>query len=623
MPGRERNIGVTRVGELRPSQVMWAFGPGALVDLPQLSVVVLGLNHWNLDDCHPISESRLLCAVREHLGRQVESLRAVPVRPDTDGPFNPFEAEAKIGVPVATFPRWLRCPICGTLAPYDSGLFDLKPNLYRSDRTKYVHSNCRKAGKPPTAVPARFLVACRSGHLDDFPWHWFVHRGPSDCRGQLRFYEVGASLQTENLWVECTECDKKRSMAEAFGERGRAALPSCRSCHPHLGQHGQTCNEELRPVLLGSSNCWFPVTVSALSIPTQEDKLAQIIEDGWEFLDDVGERGQLELSLTLLTRSGQLQGILEFAPDDIWKVMESRRSRDNDVAVDAAALDMKSPEWRILMDPAGKSDYPDFMVTSTSIPVEFEEVIECVQLVERLREVNALLGFTRIEPPEESYGSEGPPQKAPLATGDIKWVPANEVRGEGIFLQLRRERAEEWLGRTSVTERSDLLLGGYRAWRAARRLEPGFGFPGVLYAMLHTFSHLLIRELSLECGYSAASIRERIYASEDLENPEMAGILLYTAAPDSDGTLGGLVELGKPENLGRLIAHSLERAKICSADPLCSEHIPAKDASLHAAACHACSFVPETSCEAGNRYLDRSLLLPTMTCDEAAFFGDR
>jgi hypothetical protein len=132
-------------------------------------------------------------------------------------------------------------------------------------------------------------------------------------------------------------------------------------------------------------------------------------------------------------------------------------------------------------------------------------------------------------------------------------------------------------------------------------------------------SHLLIRELALECGYNAASIRERIYSSDNPQEPQ-AGLLIYTAAADSDGTLGGLVELGKPENLGRILLLALNRAGICSSDPLCAEHQPYKDRSLHAAACHACPFVAETSCEKGNRYLDRATLISTLSNSNAALF---
>jgi Domain of unknown function (DUF1998) len=245
-----------------------------------------------------------------------------------------------------------------------------------------------------------------------------------------------------------------------------------------------------------------------------------------------------------------------------------------------------------------------------------------VVLAERLREVNALVGFTRVEPPEEAREGGDPPPRAPLSNGRPEWLPATEVRGEGIFIRFDSERLAAWLARPSVREREALLLAGHRAFRAARKLTPTeANFPGILYVLLHSFAHIFIRELALESGYSAASVRERIYASARGESPERAGVLVYTAAPDSDGTLGGLVELGKSENLGRLIEQALERTRICASDPLCAEHIPTHDRSLHGAACHACSFVAETSCEIGNRYLDRSLLVPTFAGSELAFFG--
>jgi len=176
----------------------------------------------------------------------------------------------------------------------------------------------------------------------------------------------------------------------------------------------------------------------------------------------------------------------------------------------------------------------------------------------------------------------------------------------------------EWERLDLVKRRNQMIEQGHKGWRNARRLDPEVGYPGIRYAILHTFSHILIRELALECGYNAASIRERIYAS--YEDPPMAGVLIYTAAADSDGTLGGLVDLGKPENLGRLMEQALNRATACSSDPLCSEHDPSEDRSLHAASCHACTFVAETSCERGNRYLDRALLVETFECKDAAFF---
>jgi hypothetical protein len=195
------------------------------------------------------------------------------------------------------------------------------------------------------------------------------------------------------------------------------------------------------------------------------------------------------------------------------------------------------------------------------------------------------------------------------------------VRGEGIFVRFDLDRITAWAGETMQERRRKVLRAAHESWRAARHLEPvEDGFPDLVYVLLHSFSHVLMRELTLECGYSAPSIRERIYASRADEPIDMAGVLVYTAAPDSEGTLGGLVALGRPKELGRLVRQALERAMLCASDPLCSEHDPRRDGTLHGAACHACLFAPETSCENGNRFLDRSTLVPTFRQAESGFF---
>ena len=210
---------------------------------------------------------------------------------------------------------------------------------------------------------------------------------------------------------------------------------------------------------------------------------------------------------------------------------------------------------------------------------------------------------------------------APLSRETPTWIPASDVHGDGFFIKFNEGVIREWESRVAVQARDAMILQGHRGWRAARRLDPERGYPGIRYAMIHTLSHLLIRELALECGYNAASIRERIYSDSNAEDP-MAGLLLYTAAADSDGTLGGLVELGKPEHLGRMLKQALRRSTVCSSDPLCSEHDASKDRSLHGASCHACAFVAETSCERGNRFLDRALLVPTFDTKGAAIFPE-
>ncbi len=603
------------VGQVRPSQLLWTYGPGALIDLPNLSVLTMGLDRWNPDRCPPIEEARLLDAVRRVLGPQVERLRMPPFLKE-DG-VDPLSAEGKIGVPVRPFPRWLRCVKCGLLAEYDTGLFDIKANPYRPEQTHFVHSNCEK-GKNADAVPARFLLACRNGHLDDFPWHWFVHGGPSDCKGTLRFFERGASLQTENLWVKCDACDAARSLVHAFGREARKNLPACRGRHPHLNKF-EECKEESRTILLGATNGWFPITLSVLAIPMEKDQLGQLILDGWEYFSDAESADEVKVIIKTLVKSGSLPGIDKWDHKDVWKAVEDRKEGRSGTTVISEG-DIKGPEWNVLTADNSPTDWPHFMSSKTETPEGYRDRLHSVLLLERLREVNALIGYTRVEAPEESTDPDERPPMADLSRNRPEWVPASEVHGEGIFIRFNEATLAEWEKRTAVKARSKKLEAGHRGWRNARGLDPDEGYPGIRYAMLHTFAHLLIRELALECGYNAASIRERIYAKVDGASP-MAGVLLYTAAADSDGTLGGLVELGKPENLGRLIEQALDRATVCSSDPLCSEHNPGIDRSLHSAACHACTFVAETSCERGNRYLDRALLVKTFEATESAFFA--
>lgn len=606
------------VGEVRPSQLLWSYGPGAIIDLPRLSVITLGIDRWEQDQCQPIAEARLLAAVRKRLGPQVEALRMPPFQKIES--IGAYPAKDCIGVAVLPFPRWLRCVKCGLLSSYDLGLFKCKEDPYhRPEKIRFVHEGCPKSkGKDADAVPARFLLACRNGHLDDFPWHYFVHSGPSKCKGPLYFFEKGASLQTDNLWVKCDECTVYRNMAHAFGKSGKEKLPSCRGRHPHLNRYDSDCKEQARTVLLGASNSWFPITLSALAIPLLREPLVQLVQDGWNYFEDLESEAGVALTVSVLKKTGALPGIDRHTAKKIWKAIQAIKCGDV-VQTTVSKENIKGPEWEVLTDPSPPADWPHFLSKKVKVPEGFETEIASVLLLERLRAVNALLGFTRVEAQEESGDPDKNPPMAGICQDAPVWVPANQVHGEGVFIRFDETAIKAWEARPIVKRRDLQIHNGHTGWRTARELNPNESYPGIRYAMLHTLAHLLIRELALECGYNAASIRERIYADTEGDMPQ-AGILIYTAAADSDGTLGGLVDLGKPENLGRLLNQALARARVCSSDPLCSEHEPEKDRSLHAAACHACSFVAETSCENGNRYIDRALVLPTLKIGAAAFF---
>ncbi len=603
-----------RVGSVRPSQLMYAFGVGSTVDLPNFSVVVAGLDSWDDTNQEILTEPRLLEAVRAMLGVQVAEIRLPPWLEETR---NAFDDWAWTGVPVVPFPRWMRCPRCQVLAPIDSGLFTLKRHVYRPDLTRFLHQNCSGRGRPPTVVPARFIVACPRGHLDEFPWIEFCHADGA-CTGHptLKAYETGTGARSTDLQVECEVCGRKRHLSHAFGESALRTMPRCRGRHPHLGRFDESCTERARAMLLGASNSWFPITVSVLSLPVSSDPTEQVVAEHWEVLGAIPSRENLDFALKFVPA---VKGLRDMDRDILWGAIQARKSG---AAAAVTEIDLKGPEWALLREPGGHQSR-DFRVGRADVPRTFGDRIASVGLAERLREVVALTGFTRVDAPDSGVASDPSPTGAvQLAGADPTWVPGAEVRGEGIFLELLEERVSQWTARVGGAPMLEALRGRHQKWRLRRGLDPSGGWPGERYVLLHTLSHALILALSLEAGYASASIRERIYAREPGPGGSMAGILLYTAATDSEGTLGGLVRLGRPEHLGRMLEIALQRSRLCSSDPICADRMPdPEDESLHNAACHACLFVPETCCEVGNRYLDRAALVDTLAQAGIGYFG--
>lgn len=349
-----------------------------------------------------------------------------------------------------------------------------------------------------------------------------------------------------------------------------------------------------------------------------------MVEEQWAELKDTEDLDEVRLLRKKIQKFQSLIPLFTgFTDDEIWLVIEAKRA--GGAHGKFPPEDLKLPEWQVFSSPASAGESRDFKLKRVSPPKGFEAHLEDTVLVERIREVRALLGFTRIESnadfAEATTLMDG--RMTRLCRESPKWLPASEVRGEGIFLRVREERLLAWQSKPEVRQLEQEFLESHKAWRSLRKLEPAKdGFPGIRLVLLHSLAHALMRQIVLDCGYTAASVRERVYSGQPGEDGgPMAGILLYTAAPDSEGTLGGLVELGDPLTLGRHLQQAMESMRLCASDPLCAEHLPdTLGRGIHGACCHACQFVPETSCERGNRYLDRSVLVNTFSASGAAFF---
>lgn len=571
-----------RAGKLRPSQVVTQFGPGCLVDLPEMSMVLAGIDDWNTGTSWRIGEPRLQ--------------RALKVKYLLKPPY--LSREGAGGLPARVFPTYLSCPRCNRLAHH--GAFEFTP---RGKKYLCKATGCKGKGKAP-AFPVRFMVACENGHLDDFPWHRWVHPDIPDCSSELRLEDSGATGSITDLWVRCPEHGSKMSLGPAFGANGRKRVGGCSARRPWLDDiDPKGCTKEPRVLLRGASNAYFSVTSSALSIPPWSDPIQAAVGTYETELAKVDTRDKLDAFFDIVNAPE----LAVYHRDDVWEALQKLRGL---VELDPAEL--RRDEYEAFIGSKGPIDYrSEFKVKPEEVSELAAGVFDRVIKALRLREVRAMRGFTRIDPiPDIGEMGEVDAIKAglaPISAERLDWLPGVELRGEGVFVTLDAERLAAWEKHESIAAYGGGVLAAQEEWlqrRGALTLEPRTP----RYVLVHSLAHLLIRRFELEAGYAGASLRERIYSG-----PNMAGFLIYTATPDSEGTLGGLVELARTEDFGAMLDRALDEALLCANDPLCaSRELEGSESHLNGAACHACLLLPETSCETGNHYLDRTLIVPTL-----------
>ena len=590
-------------GQIRRSQVITTWGPGALLDLPNHSGIVGGLETWpNVGDLDEIADQRLQRKLSVVTGLPQPRLYAPP--PDSSDPSAP-----KRGIGVWRFPEWM--------VVQEQSTGEGQERSRRLVHRRALDEKGRLDGLK--IVPTRFVRACPHGHVDDLDWHGFVHRGERECKGQLWLDERGTGGDLGDLTVRCQACKETRGMQEA-AEFETFALGKCRGSRPWLGLHGsrEECSLPARLLIRTAANAYFPQVMSALSLPDQATGLDKLVSELWDDLSIVESPAELQFVKKKPAVAAKLAG-----NDDVDVLAAIERIRGGGVAerpVKQVELDA------LLAASEGFGDDvpvdPDFharrLPESHWRRSPLSGPIAAIVQLHRLREVLTLIGFTRFESvmPDVNGEYEGDVERADLAL-EPSWFPAVENRGEGIFLLLDPAAVRAWLKRPGVERRLEQLREGHRAWTESRKLDRAF--PGGPYVLLHTLSHLLLQSLAMRCGYPASSIRERIYV--DPEGGRF-GLLLYTASSDAEGTLGGLV--GQARDIETHLAVALRAGELCSNDPVCAQHAPGEGMEgrhLHGAACHGCALISETSCEMRNDYLDRALAVPTLAVDDAALFS--
>jgi hypothetical protein len=609
--GRPKKRGDFRPhGQIRQSQIVTTFGPGAMVDLPDHSVIIGGLDNWSGYRDRAIPEERLAAKVAKLLNVPSVDFYAPPA--DRDDPNAPIT-----GITAWQFPEWF---IAQGSFHAPGAMARPRPLIHRGDLNKGQFEFERKKYK---VVPVRFVQACTRGHVSDIDWYAFVHGIDDKCRRLLWLEERGTGGDLSDVSVRC-DCGKVRELSAAiqFDNTGAAPLGPCKGKRPWLGNNSaEPCrNAEghgtINKLLIRSaSNAYFAQTLSAISIPEANSAVKAAVDLVYQDFLLVAES---EDDVRKERRKPKVSSALEGLTDaEVWREVQRRQSG---VAPPVQGIRSAEVETLLSADEIGE-DKPGtlFHARAVKLPTAKGPMrhVSRVVKVHRLREVVAQIGFTRFEAavPDVNGELELGVERAALSLNE-SWLPAVENRGEGVFIGINRQSVDEWLKRDGVKRRADQLSRGFQAWKASQAAGSQATFVGVEYVMLHTLAHLLITAVSLDCGYAASSIRERIYAV-----PAGLGILLYTSSPDAEGTLGGLVEAA--DRLPLYLERALSLGELCSNDPVCAQHQPDREEEerhLLGAACHGCVLLPESSCERRNDYLDRALVIPTVDGDGAAFF---
>ena len=608
---------------VRRAQLISPFGVGSMINFPDdEALMTAGLDVWPhaFDNCPTewmVVEERL----QKRLG--VSHFRLPPDYRDKD-----IDAEyVRQQIPFVRFPRWHFCPghDCGQMVK--NPLFGSGVPKCRSDKHKDLSDN-----RKPRLVPVRFVAICQHGHIEDFPFMEWAHKGATvdDSDNHRLTYRAGRSAALSGITISCS-CGASRNLGGAFNfdeDKGGALHTIGHDCggdQPWIGisdGDGKNCGGFLRAVQRGGSNVYFPSTYSSIYLPLWGEKtdprIIKTLEDPltWGILSGGLEEGRFisrEKAETVAAMRGgfDVDELTQAAQRklDGWKDEENNDEEDyRRSEYDAFRTERGGANTDLFVEALDIDDYEQWL----------SAFLEKICLVRKLRETRALAGFSRLYPLDQE---EDDKRVQPLSRGkNISWLPAMVVRGEGIFFEFREDLIDEWAGGAEIKKQIAVLEDMYNQARNQRGMLPVVVSPK--FVLIHTFAHLLIRQLSYDCGYGSASLRERIYCDRTPDAEAMQGVLIYTAAGDSEGSMGGLVRNGEPGNIETSIMRAIQSAAWCSSDPVCIESRGQGTDNANLAACHGCALLPETSCEEGNRLLDRATISGTPKVPSMGFFRD-
>ena len=620
-PGNKKKGSSTKcVGEFQRSKAVATYGPGAIVDFTNYSGIMAGLEDWKITDMNSLPPGLPDDAVffERNLSELLNKKFFVQATTNTN-------SRTKYAIKAYRFPSWYYCPKCHQLDRYKK--IALPDNSTGENMKALYCNNCSTPNNKIRLIPSRFVAACPNGHITDFPYSWWVHRRKADkCDNpQLSLEYKGNTGGLDSIRITC-KCGASESMQGCMDKNALRGY-RCRSNMSWLGfdadnkpwyKESLECEAVLRTVQRGANNVYYPVNASVLTIPPWSAKIAKVFEKNRAVFDVIFKLPENMQEKSLQDHFNSYNSQYKCSWERFKKECFNYFCSDKKAEITEQSL--RIDEYNALCgdDNTQHEDY--FRTMSTVVPDEIKPYIEQIKIVSRLREVSAIRGFRRISPTNDGDGAEDgvfSREFTPISRTELDWLPAIQMYGEGIFIKFNTNAVKLW-EKKNAGRYSKLSVKSNDSWIGKGMFNP----KEPRYIMIHTFAHLLIRQLTSQCGYSTAALRERLYSTFIGSDEDMAGILIYTSSTDADGSLGGLAREGEGYRLCDTIYAMIDEASWCSNDPICIESTGQGFKGLSLAACHACSLLPETSCESANCLLDRASIVGLPDKKDVGFFAE-
>ena len=624
------------MSDLRRNQLVVPFGVGATYDYLDYTAMTMAVDHWKIKTetkkALAINDNRLVNYINKKLldleGDKYSKVRFICSPPIYIKPnSNPTEHQKSIVGSYAgvKFPAWGVCSRCSALSEFDSSSEKGNKcnNLDVPNRMKGQPSCSSLKGYGGKIQPVRFVAFCPKGHIQDLPYKRIMSQKcssgcelelngtRSSARPSLYLFDDNRGHGFTSLKLHCNICKSTTSLKGISNPNERekkldkygAKLFKCDGCKPWTAEDDEQCDEILDITPRSSSRIYMPIQQTAIFIPEYEEEMHEIFNDDMyqNWIEEDTSIIEIENALQIFPESVK-RGL---SNEEIINLIQNERNRQREINLksdgESGETDisfLKKEFDTLTQENVNEEKFVSKKEKMSKYSEKINEVINGLHSVSKLVSTTVLLGFQR-----KAGGSAVSEFNAARVNADF--LPAFEVIGEGIFIDFGFERISSWKEKNPNLSKKIKQLKKNAEQDYFMHKESCFD-PG--YILIHTFSHMLMRQLEIECGYSLTELKERIYFDND---EKMAGLLIYTASADSQGSLGGLVRTIKPNFFEKLFANAIENSYICFNDPICLESEGQGHSGLCLAACHACSMVPDLACETlpKNVFLDRNMLI--------------